>query len=39
MDRLKNMKSLNNQREGDHLYRYTPIIIKLGANDLFSSML
>ena len=38
MDRLKNMKSLNNQRKGNHLYRYTLMIIKLGANDLFISM-
>jgi|GEM_PF-6763891 hypothetical protein len=38
MDRLKNMKSLNNQRKGDHLCRYMPIIIKLGASDLFISM-
>ena len=39
MDRLKNMKSLNNQRKGDHLYRYTPIIIKISTADLFSSVL
>lgn len=38
------MKSLNNQRKGDRLYRYTPIIIKINTAikistaDLFSSM-